>query len=109
MAGISRIIQGHSAYCPNNQLAFSPREISSPLLRSDNLDELAKLSVIVSLIFWAMLPITHTTRLENSIGCVTDRAPFLKKICPTFSSACAQFDRTGSHVSPRACLDPPDI
>ena len=51
MAGISRIIQGHNAYCPNNQLAFSPREISSPLLRSDNLDELAKLSVIVSLIF----------------------------------------------------------
>ena len=47
------------------------------LVRSDNLDELAKLSVIVSLIFWAMLPITHTTRLENSIGCVTDRAPFL--------------------------------
>ena len=50
------------------------------LVRSDNLDELTKLGVtIVSLTFWSMFLITHIASLENSIGCVTDTAPFLKK------------------------------
>jgi len=50
------------------------------LVRSDNLDELTKLGVtIVSLTFWSMLLITHIASSENSIGCVTDTAPFLKK------------------------------